>query len=135
MPAAIDGFKAFKIFSIFSGDIPENSEFKILNLILSQQDATLDSVNTFGEEGSLNTNFSARVEENLLKMEQFLYFKQMFDACAVLDGKPVDFKFFQKSIGLLFASGQVHRNFASFINQFLNVVPNFFVSFLIDMKF
>ena len=35
MPAAIDGFKAFKIFSIFSGDIPENSKFKILNLILS----------------------------------------------------------------------------------------------------
>ena len=29
----------------------------------------------------------------------------MFDADAALDGKPVDFKFFQKSIGLLFASG------------------------------
>ena len=29
----------------------------------------------------------------------------MYDADAVLDGKPVDFKFFQKSIGLFFASG------------------------------
>ena len=35
MPTALDGFKAFKIFSIFSGDIPENSIFKSLNLILS----------------------------------------------------------------------------------------------------
>ena len=35
MPAALDGFKAFKIFNIFSGDILENSKFESLNLLLS----------------------------------------------------------------------------------------------------
>ena len=44
MPAALDGFKPFKIFNIFSGDVQENSELKSLDLILSKQDATLHSV-------------------------------------------------------------------------------------------
>ena len=53
--------------------------------------------------------FCARLEKKLLKMEQFflllkkisfLSFKQMFDADAALDGKPVDFKVFQSSLGL-----------------------------------
>ena len=35
MPAALDGFKTFKIFNIFSGDILENSKFESLNLLLS----------------------------------------------------------------------------------------------------
>ena len=35
MPAALDGFKPFKIFNIFSGDVSENSKFKSLNLISS----------------------------------------------------------------------------------------------------
>ena len=35
MPAALDGFKHFKIFNIFSGDVSENSKFKSLNLISS----------------------------------------------------------------------------------------------------
>ena len=33
MPAALDGFKPFKIFNIFSGDVSENSKFRFLNLI------------------------------------------------------------------------------------------------------
>ena len=53
--------------------------------------------------------FCARLEKKLLKMEQFflllkkisfLSFKQMFDADAALDGKPIDFKVFQSSLGL-----------------------------------
>ena len=34
MPAALDGFKPFKIFNIFS-DVSENPKFKSLNLISS----------------------------------------------------------------------------------------------------
>ena len=69
----------------------------------------LDSVMTFAEEGSSDTKFCARLEKTLLKMEQFfvslktisfLTFKQMFDADAALDGKPIDFKIFQNSLGL-----------------------------------
>ena len=39
----------------------------------------------------------------LLKTILFLSFKQMFNAHAVLDGKPIDFKVFQSSLGLFFA--------------------------------
>ena len=35
MPAALDGFKPFKIFNISSGDVSENWKFKSLKLILS----------------------------------------------------------------------------------------------------
>ena len=35
MPAALDGFKTFKIFNIFSRDVSEHSYIKSLNLILS----------------------------------------------------------------------------------------------------
>ena len=35
IPAALNGFKPFKILNIISGDISENSKFKFLNLILS----------------------------------------------------------------------------------------------------
>ena len=38
----------------------------------------------------------------LLKTISFLSFKQMFDAHAALDGKPIDFKVFQSSLGLFF---------------------------------
>ena len=31
MPSALDEFKPFKIFNIFSGDVSENSKFKSLN--------------------------------------------------------------------------------------------------------
>ena len=64
---------------------------------------------TFGEGGSLDTRFCARLEKKLLEMWQlfvllktisFLSFKQMFDAHAALDGKPIDFKVFQSSLGL-----------------------------------
>ena len=34
-----------------------------------------------------------------LKTISFLFFKQMFDADAALDGKPIDFKVFQSSLG------------------------------------
>ena len=33
-PAALDGFKPFKIFNIASGDVSENSKFEYSNLIL-----------------------------------------------------------------------------------------------------
>ena len=35
IPVALDGFKLFKIFNIFSGDVSKTSKFKYLNLILS----------------------------------------------------------------------------------------------------
>ena len=34
IPAALDGFKTFKIFNIASGDVSENSKFEYSNLIL-----------------------------------------------------------------------------------------------------
>ena len=34
-PAALDGFKPFKIFNIASGDVSENSKFEYLNSILA----------------------------------------------------------------------------------------------------
>ena len=70
MPAALDGFKPFKIFNNFSGDVSENSKFMSLHLISSHWDATLDSVKTFGEGGGLDTKFCARLEKKLLKMEK-----------------------------------------------------------------
>ena len=57
----------------------------------------------------LGTKFCARLEKKLLKMEQsfmslktisFLSFKQMLDADAALNDKPIDFKVFQSSLGL-----------------------------------
>ena len=74
---------------------------------------TLDSVKTVGEGGSLDTRFGTRLEKKLLKMEQFfvslktisfLSFKQMFDGDTALDGKPIDFKVFQSSLGLFIFS-------------------------------
>ena len=38
MPAALDGFKPFKIFNIFSGNVSENPKLKSLNLTLFQDE-------------------------------------------------------------------------------------------------
>ena len=102
MLAALDGFKAFKILNIFSGDVSKNCKFKSFDTaLLLQQDATLDSVKILGERGSLDSKFCARLEKEFLKMKQFfvalkiilfLPFKQMFAAVNTLDGKPIDFK-------------------------------------------
>ena len=60
--------------------------------------------------GSLDTKFYTRLEKKVLKIEQFFVslkaisfpsFKQMFDADAALDGKPIGFKAFQSFSGLL----------------------------------
>ena len=99
MPAALDGLKPFNIFS----------KFTPLCLISSYQDATLDSVKAFGEGGSLDTKFCGRLEKKSLEMEQlfvllkamsFLSFKKMFDTHAALNGRLIDFKIFQSSLGL-----------------------------------
>ena len=64
MPAALDGFKPFKILNIFSGDVSKSYKSKSFDTaLLSWQDAILDSVEILGERSSLDTTFSERLEK------------------------------------------------------------------------
>ena len=64
MSAALGGFKPFKILHIFSRYVLKCWKFQYLDTaLLSQEGATLDSVETLGEGGSLDTKFCARLEE------------------------------------------------------------------------
>ena len=65
MPAILDGLKPFKKFNIFSGDFFKSWKFKSFDTaLLSQYDATLDSVKILGEVGNLGTKFCARILKN-----------------------------------------------------------------------
>ena len=116
MPAALDGFKPFKIHSIFSGGVSENWKSRSLKPILSKYGVTFDSVKIFDKEGSLDTKFCTRLEKKFLKIDQFfvsskaisfLSFKQI-NGDAALDGQHMDFKVFSKFLRFIYVLLEVN---------------------------
>ena len=66
----------------------------------------------------------------------FLSFKQMFDTAVALDGRSIDFKIFQSSLGLFIFLPKMSSIELSFVfpNKILNLILNFFVIFFINGK-
>ena len=97
----------------------------------------MDSVKVLGEGGSLDSKFCARKK---LKMELFvvlktnssLSFKQMLDA--VTDGKPMDFKVFQSSLGFFLSKISFTEFSLFFPSKIFNMILTFFANFFVNVK-